>query len=117
MADVSISLSEDIRFQSIAASGKEKDCLLVDLSSDMTVGDRTIMYSRDRIYFHGTIESFRDFANKMLAALPAEPEPECTCEQTDVDRFDARGCELHAVAKSRAVHSIIVSDRPDEDLF
>lgn len=24
-----------------------------------------------------------------------EPEPECTCEQTDVDLFDARGCELH----------------------
>ncbi len=22
-------------------------------------------------------------------------EPECTCEQTDVDRFDASGCELH----------------------
>ncbi len=24
-----------------------------------------------------------------------EPEPECTCHQTDVDLFDARGCELH----------------------
>jgi hypothetical protein len=22
-------------------------------------------------------------------------EPECSCRQTDVDRFDARGCELH----------------------
>ena len=22
-------------------------------------------------------------------------EPECTCEQTDVDLFDARGCEYH----------------------
>jgi hypothetical protein len=24
-----------------------------------------------------------------------EPEPVCTCQQTDVDLFDARGCELH----------------------
>lgn len=24
-----------------------------------------------------------------------EPEPGCTCSQTDVDLFDARGCELH----------------------
>ena len=24
-----------------------------------------------------------------------EREPECDCQQTDVDLFDARGCELH----------------------
>jgi len=25
----------------------------------------------------------------------ADQEPECECQQTDVDRFDARGCPLH----------------------
>lgn len=25
-----------------------------------------------------------------------EGEPDCTCEQVDVDRMDASGCELHA---------------------
>jgi hypothetical protein len=24
-----------------------------------------------------------------------DQEPRCTCTQTDVDLFDARGCELH----------------------
>lgn len=24
-----------------------------------------------------------------------DDEPDCTCQQTDVDQFDARGCEYH----------------------
>jgi hypothetical protein len=101
MADISLTIDGEVRFQKLTAP-KDRDCLLVDLSKDLEGG---APYSRDRIYFHGSVASFREFAYKMLAALPAEPEavvddprdhePECTCEQTDVDQFDARGCALH----------------------
>lgn len=30
---------------------------------------------------------------ELLAAM--DQEPECTCHQTDVDLFDARGCDAH----------------------
>ncbi len=113
MADVTLHVDGEVSIQT--TTGK---CMLINISKDLTrPGDDPIPYGRDTLYLMGSVESFRDFARKILAALPAEPEPECTCEQTDVDRFDARGCELHAVAKSRAVNSLIVSDRPDEDLF
>jgi hypothetical protein len=38
-------------------------------------------------------------APRLLPVLVPEqseaPEPECECRQTDVDLFDARGCEFH----------------------
>ena len=37
-------------------------------------------------------------------------EPECTCQQTDVDLFDPRGCELHNESSSWNVEYRAVTD-------
>ncbi len=70
MADIGITIDGEVRFQKLTEPVKERDCLLVDLSKDLAGKP----YTRDRIYFHGTVASFREFANRMLAALPPEPD-------------------------------------------
>jgi hypothetical protein len=100
MADIGIHIDGEVTFQPTTGP-----CLMVNISKSLP---GNIPYCRDVLFIHGSIESMREFARKMLAALPVEElqfydiededdprdhEPECTCG--DVDREDASGCEFH----------------------
>jgi hypothetical protein len=45
----------------------------------------------------------------VIAELESQ-EPDCECRQTDVDLFDARGCELHHASSPRSLSVREVAD-------
>ena len=51
----------------------------------------------------------------MVGACCAVPEePECECQQTDVDLFDPRGCELHD-SRSRYNRALTMVEKYDRN--
>ena len=58
-------------------------------------------------------EALRRHEDAIGVAELLDREPPCTCQQTDVDLFDARGCELHdeSSAWNTAYRAVTVAER------
>ena len=81
---------EEFKISLAPSAAYAKDTVL-----QLSMPHMTIFFTPDQL------RDLRDLlVNSSLLDTPADaPEPECTCQQTDVDMADARGCELHGGAR------------------
>jgi hypothetical protein len=70
MAQVSLNIDGEIEVSPVEEDG----CLSVHLTAWLEEA-RENLYCRDWVTFHGSVQNMREFAQKILSALPAETAP------------------------------------------
>lgn len=73
MASISIYVGDEVEFGDLVAPG----CLRLDIRKHLGEGEARQVFARDTVYLHAdTTAQIRAFAEKLLAAIPAEAAAE-----------------------------------------
>lgn len=81
MALISITIGEDLIVQGPLMEG---GCISISSTAYLGEGPNKFIYARDTVNFHATLETFRSFAEKLLASLP-EPATQVEEVATEVE--------------------------------